>query len=69
MTADEATAEPTRFDFWVCDNCHRVYRAKTPQTQVKVEQRTERIYGTDQVYRPVEALVICPSCHKQFIQT
>ena len=59
MTEDMAA----KFDFWVCDNCHRYYRAGAPRERVRIEQRTERIYGTDQVHRPVEELTICAECY------
>ena len=54
----------TTFDFWVCDACHRMFSTNYKQTQVSVEQRSERVYGTDITYRLVEKLIICESCYR-----
>jgi len=51
------------FDLWVCDNCHLYYHFGAPRHEVRVEQRTERIYGTTEMYRPIERLTLCDSCY------
>ena len=61
-----AKTEPTQYDYWVCDNCHRTYPVDIPQYPVKIQQRSERIYGTAEMYRPVERLIICGICARQF---
>lgn len=53
------------YDYWRCDECRRLFPADIPQHPVRIQQQTERIYGTEQVHRPVEALVFCPICFEK----
>jgi hypothetical protein len=51
-----------RIDFWRCDNCDTLYPPSANKWPVRIEQRTERIYGTEASHRPVEQLTFCQRC-------
>jgi len=55
------------FMFWTCDGCRRMFPASHKQTEVKVQQRSERIYGTDIMHRPVDTLAVCQSCYRTWM--
>lgn len=54
------------YDFWRCDECLNIFPAKIEQAVVRIQQRTERNYGTSTTVRPIETLVVCPTCHERF---
>jgi hypothetical protein len=54
------------FDFWVCDECHHIFSLDIEQVPVRIQQRTERLYGTDILSRPVERLIVCPGDYHRF---
>ena len=66
---DKAGRTALTFGYWVCDECRLTYGPVAVQHEVGVQQRTERIYGSGTVYRPVEALVVCGNCMAKYERT
>lgn len=50
------------YEYWACDKCGRYYPVEVGHYTVTIQQRTERIWGTETTHRPIETLIICPTC-------